>query len=276
MDNFFKDQLFIAKLDSESVVQWYESGYYYILWLEKGSVIVKFNNNTEHLVGNKFLLIPPGNTLEIELMEDSIAYCIGFSIEFLRVEAKEYASDVFTLFINHSGGLQLEIDKNYFRHAKVITLMLLRELKLEQPSFQILQAYMKVILLTLIRYRKLHLTAPDINIGRIHDFFMLIYKFSLTKKRVSFYASELNLSSKRLNQILNSYSLKSASYYIQENVFMEAKRLLISGKFSIKEVGEKLGFEDCAYFSRCFKKWAGISPDKYRLEYISKMGNYSV
>lgn len=44
----------------------------------------------------------------------------------------------------------------------------------------------------------------------------------------------------------------------------KAKQLLLEDETSIKEIAESVGFHDCNYFSRVFKKRVGLSPSNYR------------
>lgn len=46
----------------------------------------------------------------------------------------------------------------------------------------------------------------------------------------------------------------------------KAKDLLISGKYYVNEVAERVGFTNYAYFSRLFKNKEGISPQNYLLK----------
>ncbi len=48
----------------------------------------------------------------------------------------------------------------------------------------------------------------------------------------------------------------------------EAKKLLIEGETSLKDVSEKLAFSDYNYFSRTFKKRTGYTPLEYRKFYM--------
>ena len=50
----------------------------------------------------------------------------------------------------------------------------------------------------------------------------------------------------------------------------KAKSLLASELFNITEVAEKLGYCDIYYFSKEFKKYAGVSPLKYRKKVFEK------
>ena len=44
----------------------------------------------------------------------------------------------------------------------------------------------------------------------------------------------------------------------------KARVLLLSTDESIKEVGQKCGFENQSYFSRIFKEYSGLTPSEYR------------
>jgi AraC-like DNA-binding protein len=47
-------------------------------------------------------------------------------------------------------------------------------------------------------------------------------------------------------------------------VILEAKRLLAHSGAQVAQVATQLGFEDPAYFSRCFKKHTGRTPLEFR------------
>ena len=43
-----------------------------------------------------------------------------------------------------------------------------------------------------------------------------------------------------------------------------AELLLITSEDTIKIVAMKLGYFDCSYFNKIFKKYSGITPQQYR------------
>ena len=45
-----------------------------------------------------------------------------------------------------------------------------------------------------------------------------------------------------------------------------AKRFLLSGKYKVSEVSEKVGFSDQKYFQKVFKKICGVTPSEYKKE----------
>ena len=53
----------------------------------------------------------------------------------------------------------------------------------------------------------------------------------------------------------------------QQEIMLEAKRLLYHSNCSVKEIAHELGYEDHTYFSRLFKKTVGDTPGEFRRHY---------
>ncbi len=98
----------------------------------------------------------------------------------------------------------------------------------------------------------------------ILNFKKLVSKNFIKHKEISYYANELNISSKYLSQILLGYTGKTGKKLISEYIILESKSLLRQTNMSIKEISYQLGFQDASYFSKFFKKNEGNSPYKYR------------
>jgi AraC family transcriptional activator of pobA len=81
-----------------------------------------------------------------------------------------------------------------------------------------------------------------------------------TKKYPYEYAELMNMSEKHLNRITKACLNKTTRDLIAERIILEAKRMLIHSKYTIKEIALELGYEDHSYFSRFFKKNTGETP----------------
>ncbi|MFD0794904.1 helix-turn-helix domain-containing protein [Mucilaginibacter litoreus] len=88
-----------------------------------------------------------------------------------------------------------------------------------------------------------------------------------TVKSPSAYADILRVSESYLNESLKKVTGMSVSYWILNEVMLEAKRLLYYSQLNVKEVAHRLGYDDHAYFSRIFKKSEGITPLSFRAAY---------
>jgi AraC-like DNA-binding protein len=77
-------------------------------------------------------------------------------------------------------------------------------------------------------------------------------------------ASSLPLSPVQLSHILNQEVGVSFRHLLRHTRIEEAKRLLASHRYSVKEVAVRVGFADSHYFSRTFKELTGQSATEYR------------
>ena len=95
---------------------------------------------------------------------------------------------------------------------------------------------------------------------------MLSRDYKLMKSPAE-YASVLNISLSYLNESVKGVTGLPVSYWIQQEIVLEAKRLLYYSDYNIKEIAFKIGYEDHAYFSRLFTKSVGCSPIQFRKKY---------
>jgi AraC-like DNA-binding protein len=79
-------------------------------------------------------------------------------------------------------------------------------------------------------------------------------------------AKLLDLSASHLSRILNHDVGVSFRRLLRQTRIEEAKHLLASKRYSIKEVALRVGFIDSHYFSRTFKALTGQKPSAYSLK----------
>jgi len=77
-------------------------------------------------------------------------------------------------------------------------------------------------------------------------------------------AKSLPISAVQLSHILNQEVGVSFRHLLRHTRIEEAKRLLASHRYSVKEVAVRVGFADSHYFSRTFKELTGQSASEYR------------
>jgi len=71
-----------------------------------------------------------------------------------------------------------------------------------------------------------------------------------------------------INALCNDLLGIPAGEVIRNRVVLEAKRLLINPQLGITEVANHLNFADNSYFTKFFKKQAGITPEEFRKQFI--------
>ena len=102
---------------------------------------------------------------------------------------------------------------------------------------------------------------------KFQQFERLVELHYKTEKAASKYAEWLHVSPKHLNRIAQNMVNKTTTDIILERVFLEAKRELITQKFSFSEIAADLGYVDYAYFSRLFKRKCGVTPKEFLRHY---------
>lgn len=78
------------------------------------------------------------------------------------------------------------------------------------------------------------------------------------------YAALLYITPNHLNAVCNDFLGFSAGTLIRQRVILEAKRLLVNQDLLISEIAQQLNFDDQSYFIKFFKKYEGITPEKFR------------
>ena len=78
------------------------------------------------------------------------------------------------------------------------------------------------------------------------------------------YASHLGISAAQLGRICREEVGESAMELVNARLMREAQRQLAYSELEVKQIAHDLGFRDTSYFSRYFRKQAGIQPGAFR------------
>ena len=95
---------------------------------------------------------------------------------------------------------------------------------------------------------------------------LVINNYSESHK-VEFYAEKLKLSAKYLSAVIKKELNVTPHQWITRYVILQAKTMLNRrSDLNIKQISKRMGFNEQAEFCRFFRKYAGVSPTKYRTE----------
>jgi len=101
---------------------------------------------------------------------------------------------------------------------------------------------------------------------------MLVNDFSVTPPNINYLSRLCAMSPTKLKTDFKKlYGMPIYEYY-QKNRMQRAKSLLLEGKYSIKEVGIKVGYSNLSHFAGSFKKQFGALPS----ELIAKNGALAI
>lgn len=130
---------------------------------------------------------------------------------------------------------------------------------------EILQLLTKAFFLGLGYF--LHDTNPKTNSrnDELTTTFIKLLEMNYTKHReLSFYAEQLNITTKHLSRVVKEASGKSAMEWIERHVILDAETQLLSSNVSIKEIAYRLNFPSQSCFGKYFYRIVGMSPSAYR------------
>ena len=76
-----------------------------------------------------------------------------------------------------------------------------------------------------------------------------------------------NLSPDQFRRNFRQHTGMLPKSYVEEFKLRQAAELLVSTALPVSEVAGRLGYRDPYHFSRRFKNFSGISPERYRREF---------
>jgi len=144
-----------------------------------------------------------------------------------------------------------------------------REMQLhDAPDQDIILSYLKVFLINASRTKQEQQESELHSRGReepmVTTLREAIEQHFKTLHSPADYAKLLFVSTYTLNGIAKRHFNKTLSNLIAERMITEAKRELYLTAKPVKQIAFELGYKDEFYFSRFFKKQAGISPAIFR------------
>jgi AraC family transcriptional activator of pobA len=247
----------------------HRAGFYHILWFQKGT--------STHLIDFIPVKVKP-NTL-LFLNKDTvqrfdnkggfdgkaILFTDGF---FCKTEADIKFLRRSILFNDLFSVSQIQMGKTTSLFADLFQLMekeLLNEKDFSQSD--ILKNLLHNFLLHSERERQKQ-NFTEIKKGANLDYLMLFRDLLETnyknQKQVNYYAKEIIISEKRLNQATSNILGKTPKELIDDRIMLEAKRILAHTTESVKEICYYLGFDEPTNFIKYFKKHSAITPTEFR------------
>lgn len=101
-----------------------------------------------------------------------------------------------------------------------------------------------------------------------YGLFMQFQKLVTTKykqtRKAREYAILLDMTYKQLNLLCKSFTNKTAKEYTDNYVVLQAKRLLATSKFPVRQIAFECGFSEETNFLKFFKKIVGFTPAQFR------------
>lgn len=207
---------------------------------------------TTHKIGNNTLcILMPGQVFSMA-KKNQKGFVMAFSKELfdeIILKRPLYAVGIYPSRLNNS----------VIRSLNAILPLIAEEYK-GKRRMDLLKAHLTAFLFHILETPLLK------NDSRVNDLLKLINDYYLLEREATFYAAKLNVSIKHLNALTKKERGLTVKELILGRVILEAKREINFGELTLKEIAFKLGFNDPAYFSRFFKKQAGVSAEQFKAD----------
>ena len=240
--------------------------FYDIILVTRGRGVFWLDATPHHVQPNTVICTTPGQirSWDVSKLE---GICLFFPALFLE-EFFQDASFLYRLPFFHASakGAARRLSSAEARKIRAKMNTMRSEIGgLKRDSAHLLRASLYETLITLAR---VYAPSDDIE-ERIVSPLALRYRESvqrLATKRHSGedYARELAVSSGHLNVLCKRHLGRSAKEVIEEQLVVEARRLLLYSDETASRVAVRLGFKDASYFSRFFRRANGCSPSQFR------------
>lgn len=150
-----------------------------------------------------------------------------------------------------------------------LLLLLRQEYDRAAPCYHTLRHYLQALLLNAVRVSDANAGAPTPSLSQTYILRLqqLMEQHYPAHRPATFYADQLELPAKRLNDYTRRTLGKSVTQLLHQRLLVESKRLLLYSPLTVKEVAYAVGFTEPAYFSRFFKHQTGQYPEPFRQDW---------
>ncbi|MGE4451082.1 helix-turn-helix domain-containing protein [Castellaniella sp.] len=237
-----------------------------VLFLESGEVTVLLDGQARTLGPGQLVLVPQRVVHEFIFRPGSDGYILTLTYALLHGLCARFGLALSAA--TDPGVLTLDADETG-RHTALSFRQLDREYRgLHSPQRgPLLESLLSGILVWIHRQgypAGTAATGADPGSQHLARYARMIEAHHTRQHRVAWYAQRIGVTPAHLNAIVQALAGKSALELIHERLLLEARRELIYTPRTIGAISDSLGFADPGYFTRFFKRLAGVSPKDFR------------
>lgn len=241
-------------------------GLFQLLWLEDGRAQCVLDEARLDLSGGMALMVPQHCVHGFQFSPDARGLVVTVAYSLLGALAASLSEEISQLSIACS--FRLTDAAGRFETA-------MRALRAEYDGYDahrsaLMVAQLSIALGCLLRLSEQRAADSDRAVparARQHvaRFVALVDAAYAEQSGLEYYAGQIGISAAHLNASCRQITGQSALSIIHARSMREARRLLVYTSMTIRDVSDALGFSDPAYFTRFFKRNAGLSPRDFRL-----------
>mgnify|MGYP003815369081 CR=1 FL=1 len=251
----------------------HRADFFQLLLVAGGTGTVKVDSQKYSLKPQSLFALSNGQVSLLSLDKNVSGYAVFFSPDFIYKysEDLQWISDL-SLFDPLTSCHFIELSEVEYYEMLSITKKIIFELNNSNKfaKDEILFNLLKIIIILaerLKRSKKSDDRRDCVDAAYITAFRNKLEGDYYHNRMVKYYADYLNITAKKLNQVIYNFYGKPVKQLIEERVLLEIKRLLIHTDKTIKEIGISLGFKDPTNFNKYVKKYLNITPADFRALY---------
>lgn len=269
-ERYFYLNSFAAHLREHLFIQKpHKHNFYILLFISKGHGTHSIDFEEYPVQANSVFFLAPGQVHSWQLSDDTDGYIIFFTAAFYRLEFPHQKLSRFSFYqaVYRKPLLLLS------NHGKDAILPVMQRMQQEHEAQKamaedVIRDYLDILLILLKRLYQEQNPSEQIPaklLPQLQALEHLIDQNYRQHQPVRYYADQLHVTPKQLNDACRRAIGKTISELIQERVLLEARRLLVHSQLPISEIATSLGYFDNAYFFRFFKKHTGQTPEQFRV-----------
>lgn len=208
-------------------------------------------------------IMKPGQMHYWKLSKDVQGYIYFHSKNFYDEAYRSMKINEFSFYKSNQNQACIKLSGNLLEEIRVLMRKITEEYNAEKTlKHQKMHALINLVYVELTRtfYPIEKKKGNGSYLIKVEQFEELIDNNYKVMKSASDYAEKLNMTEKHLNRICKDCYNKTSTQIITARIILEAKRMLIYGKFNVTEIAEQLGYINVSYFVRLFKKNTGVTP----------------
>lgn len=241
--------------------------YYDITLITEGSGKFHLDDSRFSIESKKIFFSSPMQARYWEIEEFPKGLVLIFEEEFLETffNDSEFVQRL-SYFNTDSQESVLSLNDSDFMYFKTVLENIEKEIVAQQEKDNhILRALLYQVLVWLNRlYLKSKSGSVSVPGKNVFEFRKLVNRNFKDQHSVRFYADKLNITAGHLNDIVKQHFGVTAKQFIQNRIFLEAKKMLLYSSMSVSEIAWQLNFQDDSYFVRAFRNKTGCTPFSWK------------
>ena len=240
---------------------------YTIVWIGHATGNAQIDFNTLKVHHQQWFFLTPGQLFNLNTFQ-TVGTIITFSELFALKNGFERGYFRTHPLFHNTTQLPLISPEGMERtNMDIVIKLIAQESKRKDSTPQIIQSYLGALLeLSSRAFRNAHqenLKHRKID-ERAIELYRLIEEYFSSYHDTRFYASQLELTTKRANEIFKQAFQKTITDGVHSRLILEMKRKIGYSMIPINQIALELGFKDPSYMSRFFRKHEKCSPQDFR------------